>query len=509
MLNIQKVVLLLSDEHLVKFKQYLEQNGSILSLKLVDKIEVCGSLQLDSDDLCHLIYGSSDEKAKRKFFQLAHHTFKLTSFLARNYPFYLTHNLAKIGKLVNDGHIEKANEHAQMLLDICEKVEDWTTQVGVLKFLSHQAFVMENQKSTLNYHERIDEVIERERTANELYIYLRKHLHFKDKSSLTNPDTESHISYFRQYTNNPSFSIRLISRFCIYHTMNYLDDNMFYDSGVLDGILELRKELEKHSYIIIHFADDIPLKVDYMYLKHILSSSGEETILKESMSLIKKWQHLQFWKGYINTPQIVSISIQASYLVTKYCYGYRHDREQIIPLDVQDKLEYLKAVSRRMLDKPNWESGFFVRYINLNNIYCSFLLLGGEQDCRAAIRLIEGLLINYQQISFQKLYDSIFVTLVIAYFTIKDHDGVQDCYKRYEKLTANQVKIEENDLTIKAFYYVSQWNSTHRKQYLEKLRSTYVQANTQENLRGTRKVIHDLIEYFEVPIPLEELPVEG
>lgn len=504
MLNIQKVVLLLNDEHLEKFKLFLEDNGSLLSLKLVEKIEICGWVQLDSDSLCNLIYDASDEKTKRRFFQLAHHTFKLTSFLARNFPFYLVHNLNRIGKMVNSGQTEEANELALMLLDIADKIEDWNTQQGVLKFLSHQAFVMENQRLTLTYHKQFETVAENDLAANKLYMYLREHLNFKDKQSLTNPQIDKHLAFFDAYANHSSFSIQLLSRYGKLHALNYLDDNLFYTPEVLEELQSLQKELEKNSYTVMHFADEIPLKVDYMHLKHIMHSHNEELILKESMDLIKKWQYLQFWKGYINVPQLISLSMQASYLLTYYCYGYRHDREEMIPAEVQEKVEYLKGVCTFMLDKPKWESGYYVRYINLNNIYCCFLLLGGQEDCRKVVSIMEGLLINYQQISFQRLYDSIFATLILAYFTLKDQDAVQDCYKRYEKLTAGQVKVEENDLTIKAIYYISQWLSNNRKQYLEKLRNTWAQAEGVENLKGTRKVIRDMVEYYEVPAGLEE-----
>jgi len=507
MLNIQKVVLLLSEEHYLKFEKFLELNGNTLSLKLIQCIQSYGFEQPDSGELCAAIYQKSDEKTKRKFFQLAHHTFKLTSFLARNFPFYLVHNLSRISGLINDGKIKEGNNCADILVDISEKVEDWTTQHGVLKFLSHQAFVMEHQKRTLHLHQTIEKVLQWERKANELYTYLREHLNFKDRNSLTNPDIESHISFFRQYTNHESFSIRLISKYCIYHTMNYLDDKMFYDRAVLKGINDLRKELEKHSYMIVHFADDIPLKLDYMYLKHALMTEDKEKVLKDSMALIKKWQYLQFWKGYVNTTQIVSLSIQTSYYLTKYCYGYRtsEERDRLIPEEVLEKVGYLKRVCEELLEKPNWESGYFVRFINLNNIYCSLLLMGDDNDARKAIKILEGLLINYQQISFQKLYDSIFATLVIAYFNLSDFEGLQDTYKRYEKLTSNQVKIEENDLTTKAFYYTGQWRSTGRKQYIEKLKQVYTFTSEGENLNSTRHLIGELIEYYEIPIAAADL----
>ncbi len=504
MLNIQKVILLLGDEHLSQFKAYLKNSGSALSMKLINCIEDAGWNQPDSDMLCQKIYNQTDEKTKRKFFQLAHHTFKLTSYLARNFPFYLVHNLAKIGQLVNSGQKDHADDIAQMLLDIAEKVEDWSTHLGVLKFLSHQSFIKENVRQTLQYHKQIEVVINSEKVANSLYTYLRDQMNFQEKQNMTNPATKSHVEVFRKYEGHTSFSIRLIARYGRLNTLNHLHESLFYTNEVYQDLIQLRKDLEKHSYVIIHFADEIPLKCDYMYLKMLLNKESEETVLKESMGLIKKWQHHQFWKGYINYPQIMSISIQASHYLTHYCHGYKDNWNDLIPDEVREKIEYLKSVCSEMLEKPKWESGYHVRYINLNNIYCSFLLLCGPEECKRAAQIMESLLINYQQISFQMLYDSIFATLIIAYFSIRDHNQVAECYKRYEKLTANQVRIEENDLTIKAFYYISQWVDTGRKQYIEKLKNTYDQTKNSESLNGTKKIIQDLALYFYVPIDLKK-----
>jgi hypothetical protein len=181
---------------------------------------------------------------------------------------------------------------------------------------------------------------------------------------------------------------------------------------------------------------------------------------------------------------------------------YRDDFDGLIPADAQQKIQYLKTVCTQMLDQPKWESGFFVRYINLNNIYSMLLMLGTVEERKKAVRTIEGLLINYQQISFQRLYDSIFVTLILGYFALGDYSAVQDTYKRYEKLTANQVKIAENDLTIKAFYYIAQWISTERKQYLEKLSSVLLQTGEFKNLEQTRGIIEQAVEYYDVPLPV-------
>lgn len=502
MLNIQKTILLLKPEHFDEFKKFLENNGSLLSLKLVEHIHVCGTDQPDSDTLCNMVYGNAEEKSKKKFFQLAHHTFKLTSFLAKNYPFYLSHNLSYIGKMIHTGEKDQAGALARMLLELAEKVEDFNTQIGVLQFLSQEAFVLESNRQMLDYHQHLSIVLDATKTANDIYTYLRKELNFKDKRSISNPDIEHHLSYFRQFHQHQFFSIRIISKYGVAYTLSYLDDNEFYSTAVVDELEAMIKDLDKHCYVIFPFADDLQLKIDYLYLKHRMYYLPGEEIVRESMAMIKKWKDMQFWKGYINMSQLVALSVLGSHYATKYCVYYRDDFDGLIPADAQQKIQYLKTVCTQMLDQPKWESGFFVRYINLNNIYSMLLMLGTVEERKKAVRTIEGLLINYQQISFQRLYDSIFVTLILGYFALGDYSAVQDTYKRYEKLTANQVKIAENDLTIKAFYYIAQWISTERKQYLEKLSSVLLQTGEFKNLEQTRGIIEQAVEYYDVPLPV-------
>ena len=105
---------------------------------------------------------------------------------------------------------------------------------------------------------------------------------------------------------------------------------------------------------------------------------------------------------------------------------------------------------------------------------------------------------RFQQIAFQRLYDALFATLILGYFFLNDHAGIQECYKRYEKLTAGTSKNIENDFTIKAIYYVSQWQSTQRKQYIEKLQGVLTKVSENEKLPHLQKVIEDMIDYFEV-----------
>jgi hypothetical protein len=118
------------------------------------------------------------------------------------------------------------------------------------------------------------------------------------------------------------------------------------------------------------------------------------------------------------------------------------------------------------------------------------------EDVKKVPPLIEGLLFNYQQVSFHRMYDQIFATLIMAYFILEDYMKVQECYKRYEKLTANSSKLQENDLTIKAYYYAAQWISSGRKQYQEKLNGILTKTAEVKNLENVGVLVRDLKDYF-------------
>jgi hypothetical protein len=108
------------------------------------------------------------------------------------------------------------------------------------------------------------------------------------------------------------------------------------------------------------------------------------------------------------------------------------------------------------------------------------------------------MLFNYQQVAFHRMYDQIFAALIMAYFMLEDYIKVQECYKRYEKLTANSTKLQENDITIKAYYYVAQWIQSGRKQYKDKLEALIARTEGVPNLENTKYLLNDLKEYYKI-----------
>lgn len=498
MLNIQKVVVLLDEHHLQEFRKHLEQSRAELPLKLVEAAHRIGWEEKDSDALCKAIYGKAGTAEKKKFFQLAHHTFKLTSYLSRNYPSYLVHNISRIEVLVNQGKLPEANRLAEVLLDIAEKIEDYNTARAMLQYFAQQSFMLERRSDSVRYLERNAVVIDSERALNDIYHYLRLHLHFKDKASLNRDDIEKHISFFSQYKEHSAFTVRILARYARLYTISYLNDDRFYSKETLDELNDMNDEIEKNPYVVFTFSDDIELNIDYLKLKYLVSHLNEEDLQRESDALLKKREAPRFWRNYLNTAQVAFLSIQASFHVSHYGFGYRKNFNENLPIEVREQIAFYKKTCEEILNSTAWNEGLHVRYINMLNVYCAFLLLGSREEIRKVTELMEGAMFNYQQVAFQRLYDAIFAALVMAYFMLEEYVKVQECYKRYEKLTAPSVKLPENDITIKAFYYTAQWLMTSRKQYREKLNGLVEKTENVGNLASTRRLLLDLKSYYKI-----------
>ncbi len=497
MISIQKVVVLLEDYHLKEFRAYLKKTNAELPLKLVDAVHKHGWEDADSDQLCKIIYKKSGAPEKRKFFQLAHHTFKLTGFLSRNYPSYLQHNIGKIEVFVNQGKLKEANSLSEILLDIAEKIEDFSTSRSVLVFFAQQSYIREKKTEAIRYLENNARVIDSERASNDLYLYLRTNLHFKDKTSGDNLDTEKHLSYFRSFQQHTSFAVRILSRYAWCYTLHFLNDERFYTKEMQDELNFISDELEKAPYVVFSFVDDIELNVDYLKLKLLVSWLDKDELQKVAANLLKKRETPRFWRNYLNSAQIGFISIQASLLASTYGFCYRKGWYENISPELREEIAMYRKSCEEILASPTWEEeSLHVRYINLNNIYCCFLLLSSLKDVKRVPVLMEGLLFNYQQVAFHRMYDQIFATIIMAYFISEDYIKVQECYKRYEKLTANASKLMENDLTIKAYYYASQWISSGRKQYKEKMNGLLEKSKAVKNLENVKKLVEDMKEYF-------------
>ncbi|MES2566157.1 MAG: hypothetical protein V4565_04790 [Bacteroidota bacterium] len=496
MISIQKQVLLLSEFHFKEFSEYLLNTNADLPHKLISTIRH-SKKRHDSDELCALIYGDSEEKTKRKFLQLTHHTFKLSGFLSRNYPNYLKHNLQIVEELLSKGEKQKANDVAEWLSDVAEKIEDYTTLIEVTKFVAQQCFITES-KDANKYHKKINEYISCEHIKNSIYLYLRENLFFKGKENISKAQANKDLAFFNQYIDHESNSINILARFGKYYELSFLNHPDFFKQETLKGIDDLERDFLNNAHVCFHYLDDIYFKILGLRLQLNVNSNNTESMLQEVKKMNTISSFLKFWSSYINIPEIFSFSVQASHYMSTYAFVFKEDYHKTLPNDIKENILFLKQKLESELAKHYWNDGeYIIKLINLKCFYSAVLLTGNDADKAKSVKILEDTLVSYQQIPFQKFLDGMFVALIMGYFSLQQHDKVISTYKRYKKITSDQIVVKENDLTIDAYYFTSQYLTNQRNQYTEKLKTTYNESGDFEHIK---QLISELRSYYSIPV---------
>lgn len=496
MISIQKQILLLTEYHFKEYSEYLLNTNADLPYKLITTIRNSKTIH-ESDELCALIYGDSKEKTKKKFLQLTHHTFKLSGFLSRNYTSYLIHNLQIIEELLSKGQKQKANDIAEWLADVAEKIEDYTTLIAVNKFFGQQCFITESKEAP-KFHKKVNEYILLEQIKNSIYLYLREHLFFKGKENISKSLAKKKLDFFNQYINHKSNSINVLARFGKYYELSFLSHPDFFKQETIKELDDLERDFLNNAHVCFHYLDDMYFKILGLRLQLDVNNNNTESMLQEVKKMNSISSFLKFWKSYINIPEIFSFSVQASHYLSSYAFFFRHDYHETLPFDIKENMLFLKQKLEIELSKNIWNDGeYIIKLINLKSFYAAILLTGDVKDRNKSIKLLEDTLVSYQQIPFQKFLDGMFVTLIMGYFSLKQHDKVIATYKRYKKITSDQIVVKENDLSIDAYYFSSQYITNQRNQYLEKLKITY---DNSSNFEHVKSLIIELVSYFKIPI---------
>ena len=505
MLLIEKVVKLLDDFHYQTFRTYLK-NLSVRSyypMVLFDVINQNPETEQTTERLIKSVYGEEEEeqdeaKIRKKFLQLASYTFKLTGYLAKNYPDYLQHNITKIQRHINYGELDKATCLANMLLEVSQKTEDYDTELKVLNILIQREVLLESAKKSEEYHARTREVLRYKQEMNEIMSVYNKHIRVKAKvDSKTTAD--DYIGVFEQYHDSKSFGVSVISRFFTYNTFYYFRDERFFSEDTWQGLTEIEKRLEKYDYVILPYLFTLNQRIPYLKLSLKLSEWTPEEILAESDKIISGSAQNLYWNSFPNIPEIMTLGIQLSHYINNYFYSYREDKEEFVPDEIIADFRRLQEECQGLLLNKELENRFKIRYITLQYIYAGFLILDEPEKIQQAVRNLESLLISYQQTPFHKFIDSLFSLLIVAYFCEKKYDRLEDAYRRYKKAITGKVVNPENDLTINGFFYAAKWNDTQRKQYAKKM-SAIIDEIVKAKYKGAEKMLREVADYYDIPI---------
>lgn len=502
MLLIEKVIKLLDDFHFGVFREHVKNisKRSYYPLVLIEAIDRDFETVQDSEKLCKDVYDEYGEKTRKKFLQLAHYTFKLTAFLAKNYPDYLQHNIVRIQHLINSGELETAGVLGDLLIEISRKVEDFSTEIKTLEIKSREAYLTESTHLTAKIHERINTLLDYQKDTNELMTFIHKG--FDPKRKPSKEDVESNANYLKSFFEHESTFVRLISQYHYCYNFYILRDARFNEKNIFTLLEKVESELKKSDFLLFPYLNDYSYNINFLKLYHLLIHSDGEELMELTAQLLEQKDEILFSNSFINIPKLLSFTFQANLFAGKYLLSYKENFLDEIPPQAKDTIKKLKANILVFLSNPIFKEKYTIRYINLSTTYSLLLLIGTREEIEESINNLEQILLLYQQITFHSYLDSIYSILVTAHFSLKDYEKVDECFRRYKRTLKEKVVNPQNDLILHGFFYASKWLQNKRNQYLKKLEGVLIQTN-KPNLSRTNKILKEVIEYYDIPIKIE------
>ena len=506
LLTIQKFIYLLDDFHYQQFTSYLTDIKAHLPLKLSQLIRKKLPGFDSHEGLCKKVYGSYEKNERLNFNQLASYTFKLSSNLAINYPSYLSPNYSGLQRLINTGEIEPANFLAKLLLDIAEKTEDHSTRIFVLKFFIQQAFLMKENAAGVKFTHSLNEAYEYEKICNNILADLRLQLNIALNPSVPPEKLEQYKQLFKGYHNHPSSTVRLLGKYAYIYTIYYHDSEQFKADSTSKLLEDLDKDIDNNPHIVFPFAFDLKSNFNFYKLNKLNALNvdlNSKESRKEFEELRKHYSSVKFWNSYLNIPEMFAMALKTSIYLNMYHYQvHRSDYYSIIPGEELKEINGLADKCKEMLSNKGLEKYYKNDLINLELVYSGLLILSGGNGIKKGAEELESMLISYQQINLAGTADSIFLFLMIAYFSMRSYDKCASTFKRFIRITKGKPVYEDNTLEIHACYYLSQWLLNKNKQYLLKLKSTYDKA-VQTNPQSIQvKAIGEYVSYFGLPLDL-------
>ncbi len=499
MLTIVKTIKLLDDFHFDAFRNHVK-NLSIRSyypLALVDSIDRKLEADQSTDYLCKAVYTSIDEKSRKKFYQLAHYTFGLTAFLAKNYPDYLQHNISRFQRLINQGDFAKANRLAELLLELSEKIEDFSTQAKILNILGQQSILMESSRQAAVSLQKARIALQHQLTISRLFEHFYNTYHLKEKPGQV--DIENNLDFFKKHFDHPSIIVQVSSKCCYCFFLHFHKDDRFFEKETYLLLENIEDQLEKNNYLVFPYLVYFSDRVRFFKLRYQLKALNIKEVLEKSQELWRSDKDILYWNSYINQPEMFMINAEANFYISNYMKAYRDDHQDLMPEDIRERIEQLKQDCKAILDNQQIEQNFTIRYINVTTIYCLLLLVDGKKEAlKNAVAILNQILITYQQISFQAYVDAIYTIMGTAYFCLKNYENVEQNYLRYRKATNKKVTNPVNDMTIHGFYYAAKWISTGREQYARKLKKL-IDSAQKDRFSNIRQTLEELCNYYKIP----------
>ena len=495
LLTIQKFIYLLDDFHYDIFRNHLAEIKAALPLKLVQTIRK-GLPHFDThEQLCKKIYQAAGKTEKQNFNQLNSYTLKLSGNLANNYPDYLHHNIQKIEGLVSVEKLDEANFLNNQLIEIAERINDFTCLIFGLKFQSQQAYMAKDFGKSQKIDQQLAEAME----VKSLYFKIQS-VYRNTTYTAVNPKTEEEMkllqTFFESYYTHAYASIRILSRYAWQH-IKYVLTSELYSQQDIEIVTALRKELQNYPYVVFPFLVDITGSFENMLLNSPYTNVFAKESVKDFEDLLAHYDSIKFWVNYHNIGELNLVAVQGTRLLSLYHYKvHLSNYQDIIERGDKDLMNDLIEKCNVIITRiTNRNSNSFEERAAIM-LRGALKILSGGDKINEGLNELELLLINYQQINFKASTDSIFLCLMVGYFSIKEYEKCSHTFKRYVKTIKGKLLFEGNDIKIHSYYYLSQWLNTNSKQYPAKLESML----NEHAPNGSQRTIWELASHFDLPI---------
>lgn len=414
---IQKIISIASPKQVELFENYLSVRSHTLPLSLVKTIKTFPNE--NSSFYSKKIYGNEKPESLKNLNQLAHHTFKLSAFFSQNFPNYLLNQFQRIDLLLFENKKNDALEVILQIVDVAQKLEDFSTLAKLYEIVKQHFFAYSKTLPKNHLHD----VLQHQKTLLSIIKIQDDLVRNTEHSSTKNIQKE--LTFFKQHFSTKTKSIQLIAKQSYLNLLSHFNHKKFYLKETLNLIKSTSKEIENHPYLLITKYSEKMMTLDYMYLKHTRLVLNEKEMNAACSKIIRKWRTVYLAENRIDTGLFLALSIQGSYLITNYYY---HKINSTLTQNINETVDLCES----LLHKIDWDNEGFLKHINFCNVYAIFLILSNHD--KKAIKLIESMLHQYQQKSFKKLYDGLFVILIMGYLKTKQFDEVVATYSRYKKL---------------------------------------------------------------------------
>jgi hypothetical protein len=471
---IQKFCACCADEQLKLFENYLLNKKYNLPQSLVQAIRKNPKESIDF--YCNKIYGNKNKDSIKKMNQLSSHTLKLFSFISKNFPTFLWQNFTRIEWFIINDKNKEAKELINLVYDVALKIEDYHSIIQLVHIVK-QHYASNRQLLQFNNDQLIKctTYLKQFEDINTLHYEIIKEC-IQAKYVIKKND----LDFFKNHFTSKSKSIQIIAKQSYLSVLSSANDKAFFSNHNKKIIDSTIREIENNSYLFIAQYKEKLMSLDYMQVKQNYLVLNEVDINKTCSRIISKWDNIYADETVLDKGFTLALSIKGSFYITNYYLTKTSEK-------LQSEIDKIVTLCQNLLIKINWEKEGYLRYINFCNIFSIYLILANQEA--SAIKILEKALHEYQQKSFKKTYDEIFVILIMAYYQASDFDNVIDSYQRYKKLTKSKVSIIENDLIIKSIYYITQIKDNNRNQYHVKLQSVTREFENDPKMKGNTQLL--------------------